>query len=307
MLPLFGIIIAGFLAVRFKILGVNAAHVLHRFVFYFALPLLLFRSLATGKIAEILNWPYMGAFVASMLILFGLMYIVARFALPQHPLYNSFRAFAASYPNAGYIGLPFLYVVFGPEGLVPAALTNVLTTVLVLVMVVLLDMQVEKKPNLRLQIQGALIKTLRNPAVFAPIIGIVFSFFEWQLPKGIDSFCLQLGNAAIPCALFAIGLNLKVGSFFSRPLAYSTVMVFKLIAHPLLMLGLSLWLGIERDWAVTGFLLAAMPTGVLTSVFAHRYKAYEVQSDTLIFLTTLFSLVTLSIYLLIVPLVWGKV
>ncbi len=305
-LPLFAIIVAGFLAVRFKILGVNAAHVLHRFVFYFALPLLLFRSLATGQIAEILNWTYMGAFTASMLLVFALMYIVARFTLSQHPLYNAFRAFAASYPNAGYIGIPFLYVIFGSDGLVPAALTNVLTTVLVLLMVVTLDMQSEKKPNLWLQLQGAFVKTLRNPAVFSPIIGIAYSATGWHLPKGIDAFCVQLGNAAIPCALFAIGLNLKMGSFFARPFAYSTVMVFKLVIHPFLMLGLALWFGISKEWAISGFLLAAMPTGVLTSIFAHRYNAYAIQSDTLIFLTTLLSLFTLSIYLMIVPLIWGS-
>ena len=207
-LPLFAIIVAGFTAVRFKILGINAAHVLHRFVFYFALPLLLFRSLATSNIHEILNWPFMAAFTSSMLIMYALMYLVAKLTMKPQPLYNPFRAFAASYPNTGYIGIPFLFILFGNNGLVPAALTNFLTVALVFLVIFTFDVQSSTKTSRLVTFRTACIKTLINPAVFAPIIGIIYSATDWPLPKGIDNFCTQLGNAAIPCALFAIGLNL---------------------------------------------------------------------------------------------------
>ena len=304
-LPLFAIILAGFAAVRLKILGMNAAHVLHKFVYYFAFPPLLFRSLAKSNINQILNWPYMAAFTASMLIIYALTYLVARTALVQQPFFNPIRSFAASYPNTAYIGIPFLITLFGNDGLITAALTNFLTVVLVFVAVFSLDIQASSKSANRFTTFGKVcIKTLSNPVVCAPILGIFYSALGWPLPLGVDNFFKQLGNAAVPCALFAIGLNLKVGNFFTRPYAYSFIMAMKLIIHPLLMLGLVLWLNIPREWAISGFLMAALPTGVLSSILANRYQAYERQSDTLIFLTTLISLITLSICLLLIPFIW---
>ena len=51
-LPVFGIILTGYLAGRFKALGSDSAAAINRFVFYFALPAALFRSppahLSTG-------------------------------------------------------------------------------------------------------------------------------------------------------------------------------------------------------------------------------------------------------------------
>ncbi len=306
-IPLFAIIIAGFLATRFKILGMNSAHVLQRFVFYFALPPLLFRSLATSQFKAIINIPFIIAFTSGMLIIFAIMYLISYLFLPPNHLFNPMRACAASFPNSGYIGIPFLYIVFGQKGLVPAAFGNLLTMIPIIVTLFLLDLETTKSESRWLSVTGAVRKTLINPAVFSPIIGILYSATTLPLPKMVDTFCLQLGNAAVPCALFAIGLNLKVGNFFARPLAYAVIMSLKLLVAPILTLGLMLALHVDPQWAIAGFLLSAMPCGVLTSIIAERYGVFELQSGSLIFLTTFLSILTLSIALLIIPIFWPGV
>ena len=303
-IPLFSIILVGYLSGRYKILGVTAAEILNRFVFYFALPLLMFRSLATTQFASIFNGPFIISFTASMLITYALAYALSSLFLSKKHLFNPMRAVSASYPNAGYIGIPFLYAVFGEKGLVPATFGTSLSIIPMIITLFLLDLQSTQKEKSHQALVRACFKTLVNPAVIAPLIGMLYAATTLPLPKIAVNFCTQLGNAAIPCALFAIGLNLKAGNFLTRPFAYTLLIILKLLIAPAIALAIALALGASKEWMMASFLLSALPSGVLTSIIAQRYGVYEVQSSTLIFLTTLLSLITLSIALIfIVPVI----
>src|SRR5262245_14000498 len=59
--PVFGIILTGYLAGRLGVLGPDSAAALNRFVFYFALPPALLIFMARAPIDKIFNWPFIGA------------------------------------------------------------------------------------------------------------------------------------------------------------------------------------------------------------------------------------------------------
>ena len=67
-LPVFGIILTGYLAGRFEALGPESAAALNRFVFYFALPCALFIFTARAPADKIFNWPFIGALVSGALL-----------------------------------------------------------------------------------------------------------------------------------------------------------------------------------------------------------------------------------------------
>ena len=54
-LPIFGVILAGYLAGRWRILGGEATAALNAFVSYFALPVLFFGTLARTPVAAVLD------------------------------------------------------------------------------------------------------------------------------------------------------------------------------------------------------------------------------------------------------------
>jgi len=64
-IPVFGVILTGYLAGRLKLLGPESAAALNRFIFYFALPPALFIFTARAPVEKIFNWPFIGAFVGS--------------------------------------------------------------------------------------------------------------------------------------------------------------------------------------------------------------------------------------------------
>src|SRR5262245_30475463 len=67
-LPVFGIILTGYLAGRFEVLGRDSAAALNRFVFFFALPPALFVAVARAPIDKIFNWPFIGAFMGGSVL-----------------------------------------------------------------------------------------------------------------------------------------------------------------------------------------------------------------------------------------------
>ena len=78
-LPVFGIILTGYLAGRFEALGPESAAALNRFVFYFALPTALFVITARAPIDKIFNWPFISAFIGGALLTLLIAVIVGRF------------------------------------------------------------------------------------------------------------------------------------------------------------------------------------------------------------------------------------
>lgn len=83
-LPVFGIILTGYLAGRFEALGPESAAALNRFVFYFALPCALFIFTARAPSDKIFNWPFIGAIVSGALLTLLVALIVGRLWFHHH-------------------------------------------------------------------------------------------------------------------------------------------------------------------------------------------------------------------------------
>jgi malonate transporter and related proteins len=66
-LPVFAIVLAGFVCGRLRLLGAGGSEALNGFVYFAALPALFFGSLAKVELSQIFNWPYLIAFVLGML------------------------------------------------------------------------------------------------------------------------------------------------------------------------------------------------------------------------------------------------
>ena len=71
-LPIFGVILAGYLAGRWRILGGESTAALNAFVSYFALPVLFFGTLARTPVAAVLDPGLMLGFGIVVLATFGL-------------------------------------------------------------------------------------------------------------------------------------------------------------------------------------------------------------------------------------------
>ena len=115
----------------------------------------------------------------------------------------------------------------------------------------------------------------------------------------VDVMLETLGAATAPCALTAIGLFMARPSAPAEPAVISRIVGLKLIAQPLVTLGLVLLLPMPSLWAKIAIVMAGMPTGTSSFILAGRAGRWAMETSArAIIVSTLGSAVTL------VPLLW---
>ncbi|HEY6715697.1 MAG TPA: AEC family transporter [Reyranella sp.] len=310
--PIFGVILAGYLAGRWRILGGEATTALNAFVSYFALPVLFFGTLARTPVAAVLDPALMVGFGAAVVATFAVGMASTRLVSRGTRKYGlaamSLQGIAASWGNVGYMGVPLCLAAFGEAGLPPAMLTVIVTAVVTMVFgVMLIELEVAAGPDL---LQGPLktflraaFNVARNPLPMSIALGIVASGVGLPLPTPIEKWLDLMGAAAAPCALFAIGLFLSDKSIKSGLAEAGLATLIKLLLQPLLAaLILPLFIDLGSVAGRVALLMAALPTAANAFVLAKQFDTSVEQNTASVLLSTAFSVVTVSALL-----VWLRV
>lgn len=303
-LPVFAIILAGVLAGRAGVLGRAASEALNAFVYWIALPPLLFLAMAREPVAETLHLPFIGAFLGGTLAVWLLGSLTGRLLYGSSLAEATMQGMSASFSNTGYMGIPLFLAAFGDRGLAPAGLaTVIMSLVAVGLAVTILEAGARRGGGAMRAAAGAGRALARNPLVVAPLIGLGWSLASLPLPVPLVTFAELIGAAAAPCALFAIGLFLAGRSpgGDAPPVNWTEaawISVLKLVWQPVItgLLILTLF-PMEPFWALSAIILAALPTGALTFVVAQRYNVYVERSSAVILVSTVLSVASVSLLL----------
>lgn len=299
-LPVFAIVIAGYAGGR-TVLGQGASQALSAFVYWFALPAVLFLGMARQPLADIFNLPFIGAFLGAMLVIYVLGFVLGRLIKRDTPETHAMQALNACFSNTGYMGIPLFLAAFGSDRLLPAIIaTVIMSAVMVGLAVIVLEMVRAKGHGLGQSLRRVGAALVRNPLIVSSFAGLAWNLTGLALPQPLINFCQLTGSAAGPCALFAIGIFLA-----GRPLrlAWGEVgwlVPLKLVAQPLLTWALIATLfPLDRFWTGAALLLAALPTGALTFVVATQYDIYVEETSQAILLSTIASVPVLSVILIV--------
>jgi predicted permease len=295
-LPVFALILVGWLAARKRLLGAAASDVLNRFVIYLSLPALLFHAMSQVSLAELAHGGYVVSFVGGIAAAFALALVAHRGK--KTPLTDiSIEALSNSYANAGFMGIPLCLVVFGQQSLAPAVLATLITAcVLFGVSIALIEFDQQHGQHLGTTAAKVGRALIRNPLLIAPVLGLAWSAIGIPLPEPVDRFMVLLGNAATPCALIAIGLFLAQTSAAGDGVAVARVVIAKLLVQPgvtaLLAFGV---FSMPPVWAWTAVLLSALPIGTGPFMLAQLYGRDPRVASRAILLSTLASVLTISV------------
>lgn len=296
-LPVFAIVLAGYLAGRFRYLGDSGAETFNAFVMNVALPALLFRAMANADASYLFNGPFLLTYIGGQTFLFLISLVIALRVFKTSLGAACLSATAGIYSNTGYMGIPLVLAAFGEVALPPAVLATAINASLVIAVTIAIietDLSVGGgRLGVARDVGKAMIKT---PVLVAPVLGIAWSLSGLELPQSADAFTKILGDAAAPCALFSLGLFL-VGKPLSEGASEVGVMtLMKLIIHPFVTWLLASWLLADQPmWATIAVLMAAVPTGANLFIIARKYDLYVVRMSSAILATTVGSVLTLSV------------
>ena len=295
-LPVFGLLAFGYAATFTRVFGEAAASALASFVFYFAIPVLLFRSMATTALPDEIAWGYLGAFYGGTALAFALGFGVARWAFGGPFERQAIIGFGAAFGNSVLLGVPVVLTGLGEAASLPLFLLLAFhSTLLFTTITLVLETGGAGRERLQHVPAKALGGLARNPILWGLAGGIAFNLLDLTLPAALARWTELVSGAAVPCALFSMGASLRAYRIAGALQPALVMVALKLVVCPLAVWALATWVfDLPPLWAKVAIVLAAMPVGVNVYLFGVRYQAGEAESATAILLSSILSVGTLS-------------
>lgn len=303
-LPFFAVIGCGAVAVWRGLMEERAVKGVHAFVFYFALPCLIFRAFATRDLGEILRIDYLLAYGIPTLLVYlaavaaGL--TIFRLKLGEAALHGQ----AGAVSNAGFLGIPLIVGVMGEAAAPPVVIAILWDLVVTITLsILLLEVAEARASGAGRKIGATVLQALKgamlNPFVLSIAAGIAWSAGGLGLPGPIAVLIDLLADAAPPAALFALGASLWGKPISSGVKEVASMSVFKLIVHPAAVAFVCFTLyPVDPFWAAAGVLTAALPVAANVFIIGGRYGRYVARASTAILISTIIAVVSTPLVIL---------
>jgi malonate transporter len=262
------------------------------------MPALLIVTIAQEPSRSLINWRFLVAFgggsLLCFILVFGMMSIHASRSIGSRTMHGM----AASMTNTGFVALPVLKAIYGPRAVLPAAIATVFVAVVMFpIAVILLEVGQQDAHGARTAPMVTVRHVVLNPMVLSTLIGMLLSVLNLHMPGPLRAYLGILADALTPCALFAIGLGLSIDGLRANIGRASILSTVKLIVMPLMVYGLSVWLGLDPLYTIAAVICAAVPTAKTAYILAGEYHCEEVMVASTVSMTTLVSVISLVAWL----------
>jgi len=295
-LPFFLLIGVGYLAAATRFFSEAAAAALTRFIFYFALSAMLFRFSANLRFGEVFDLKFIMVYLWATAFVYLIANAVALWRrLPVAEA--AIEAQCAVIGNIGFLGLPMLALLMG-EAAVGYIMMMLAVDLLVFGSLIVILITGSRDQQMSWGVFRTVGRGLiTNPMLVAIILGFTWSALELPIPVPVNEFLAQLGAAATPGALFAIGASLASKSAERIEVA-GWLSFAKLVLHPaaIALAALVVW-PLEPYAAAVMIASASLPTAGNIFMLAQHYGVAPHRVSATILVSTAASILTVSLVL----------
>lgn len=293
-LPFFAVIALGYWAGRSRFFTEEATAYLTKFVFYFALSAMLFSFSANLSLADVWNGRMVAAYLWGTAFVYGIATIVAylRGLSVEH---TAIEAQCAVIGNVGFLGVPMLTLLLGPEAIGPVMMALAVDLIVFSSLIVIL-ITGSRDGRMSLGILRTVgLGLIKNPMIVAIVAGLAWSGLRLPIPTPVNEFLTLLGAAATPGALFAIGASLASKSA-ERVSVAGWLTFCKLVLHPLFVGFACLVLfHVDPYQSVVIIAAASLPVAGNVYILAQHYGVAPQRVSAAILVSTAASIVTVSL------------
>jgi len=306
MLPMAVFLAIGYILKKTGIAAEGAKNFLSKYLFYFAMPSLAFRSVASFNFNESFVPGLVLHNITTMLFAFGVSLGFMYFLKDKNM--RGAAHMAVYRGNQGYIGMYAAKGMFGDLALSKAAVINGFENPLVNILAVtgMEIFRTEKTKSHFLKTVGrVLLNVAKNPFVIAVVLGMIESAVRTNIlsVSAIDKSLEMAGNTALPLALVLIGSSITF-TYMKKNFSLVALLSFvKIAVVPFLAYISGRYIfALENADLGVGVILLATPVAVSSYVFAREMGANETLMASCIGLSTILSIVTLPLINLILGL-----
>lgn len=297
--PLFAMIAAGYFTGLARVADAQWVRILNLFGYYIAFPALILKSIIQTDIQLSLHGVVIIAqFALGIGLLLGT-YAICKFLKLSKENRNTFMI-ASYFSNSGYIGIPALDIVFGPEA---AAAGAAISAVMILVVFTLGITILEKSKKKTVQVSEIAVNIVKNPLIWAAVVGLVISFSGIEMFETINRFISLMAGAASPTVLVALGIFLAINHPKRATIKMAGLIAgIKMIALPAVFT-VALFMFNDSEWLKVTYIQAAMPVAITTFAFAEIYPMNKPVVSTAILFSTLSGIIIIPLVMWITTVV----
>ena len=287
---LFAFSAVGFTLAKLGIVKAEHSTILSKLLVFFFLPCNIFRTFATQ-----FRIPYLRDNYEILLVALGAILVIAFASYFGAKLFSreSYEQrvyeYSLTIPNSGYMGYPLAEALLGTT-----------TMMGMMVFAVPVSFYIYIYGYARLTKSRLSPRKMINPVTVAILLGVAVGLSGVTIPELPLSFFSSAAACMGPISMLLTGIAVSefgIPALFSEPKAY-LLSIFRLLVAPIAVGGAAyLFCGIEV--ATVSVLYFAMPCGLNTIVFAKAIGEKSKVGASLVFVSTVLSLLTIPLVLLL--------
>ncbi len=294
LLPVFLLIVLGFVLKRTLMRLETQWHGLERLTFYVLFPVLLVQTLVKADLTKVpvagVGGALLLAVLSMSLLCLALRPVLARAAV-DGPAFTSIFQGATRWQT--YVALAVSGNLFGDLGLAVASVAMVAIIPLANVFSVGV---LARYASAEKRSPGAIVMTVvRNPLIWACAIGLALNVTHIPLPKLWHEVADALGRSSLAIGLLVTGAGLHLEGMFRPSLAASLAVFLKLVLMPMIAVALALLFGLTGSNLAIVTVCSAVPTSSSAYVMARQMNGDAPLLAQIITLQTILAAVTMPI------------
>lgn len=293
-ISVFSLIFIGYFSKVKKIIDGDFARKAIKFLFYLPLPLLVFLSFASTKFDYSLSvYPIISIVISCLLI--GISYITGKSLKFSNKTIGTLIA-ASGISATLVFALPFIQAFYGIENLKYLFMYDLGNGFMAWTVVYLITGSLGNKKELG--IKKGVLSFVKNPMIFALILGIIFGVAGFQLPAVITNFKTTLSQFINPLLFVSIGVLLNFSYFLNKKNLFQLFLSAGIIMGVSILLGLTFTtlLSISGIGQKVILIAAASPAAALA-------VAFSVEHDLDLPFASALVAFTMAIGVIIIPLI----
>lgn len=289
-LVLFVLIFLGYLAVKIKIVEIEAKKAFSNLLLYLVVPCMVIHSYMMEFNGEVLQNLLTAFGWSALLLVMGLVLTVCltwREESENKPIIQ----FACTFSNAAYMGFPLIQALFGSEGMIYA---SAFVTVFNLLLWTYGYAVVSGKKK-GWDMMGSIAKT---PVIYSVILGLVIYLCQIPVPSILEEPIELVGNMNTPLSMFITGMIVAESDIpkLLRKAEVYKILLIRMVVIPAVCFLFAFLLHMEGMVAQVTFLLEMCPCAAITTVFAVQFGYDEDVAAGSVVFSTLLSIAALPMY-----------
>lgn len=306
--PVFLIIVLGYLLKRIGILNDEFVKAANKFNFTVTLPALLFCDISRENILEMFDGRYVLFCAAATTASFVAVWTFARLCFKDRGMVGAFVQ-ASFRSSAAVLGIAFIQNIYGNSGMAPLMIIGTVPLYNIYSVIVLtFEAAGGENRNGDLgkpahgdaaKIKKAVLNILKNPIILAIAAGLLASVLRVDFPAIIDKTIASLASMASPLALVAIGAGFEGRKALAKLRPAFAASFLKLVGFAAIFLPIAIMLGFRDEKLMALIIMLGSPTTPSCYIMAKNMDNDGVLTSSIIVLTTLLSAFTLTAWIYI--------